>query len=142
MSSKKILVVDDDLVIQSRLSRALKSHGYEVVLAADGSEAVSAARHQKPDLIVLDITFPPDVAHGGGVPWDGFLIMDWLRRVDGAEKMPVIVITASDNDAYKQRALSMGALGYFLKPIDINLFLLSIQKVLGDVPQETRAPAA
>src|SRR5258708_40169911 len=91
MSRKKILVVDDNVVIQKMLSMKLKISGYDVVIAADGGEAVSAVRTQKPDLVLLDISFPPDVAHGGGVAWDGFLIMDWMRRIDGAAHIPIII---------------------------------------------------
>src|SRR5690242_5558332 len=67
---KRILVVDDNKVILKAMAMKLKSSGYEVLMAEDGSEAVSTARQQKPDLILLDINFPPDVAHGGGVAWD------------------------------------------------------------------------
>ena len=58
----KVLIVDDNEVIIKTLSMKLKSSGYDVIAATDGSEAVSAARRDKPDLIVLDISFPPDVA--------------------------------------------------------------------------------
>src|SRR6266404_4631354 len=77
MSRKKILIVDDSQIILKTLSFKLKGAGYEVITAADGGTAVSLVRTQRPDLILLDITFPPDVAHGGGVGWDGFLIMEW-----------------------------------------------------------------
>ena len=82
MNPKKILVVDDNAIILRTLSMKLKSSGYEVLTATDGAQAVSTVRREKPDLILLDISFPPDVAHGGGVPWDGFLILSWLQRLD------------------------------------------------------------
>src|SRR5437773_140530 len=85
----KILVVDDNKVILKILSMKLGASGYQVITAEDGSGAVNAVRTQKPDLILLDINFPPDVAHGGGVPWDGFRIMDWVRRLDEAKNIPI-----------------------------------------------------
>src|SRR6185436_18936059 len=85
LKRKKILVVDDSPIILKTLSMKLKSRGYDVLTAEDGSVAVSTARREKPDLILLDITFPPDVGHGGGVPWYGFLIMNWLMRMDEAK---------------------------------------------------------
>src|SRR5258708_4273263 len=91
MNGKKILIVDDDPVVLRALSTKLKGQGYETVTAEDGSAAVSAVRKGKPDLILLDLTFPPDVAHGGGVPWDGFLIMSWLQRMDEIKGTPFIV---------------------------------------------------
>ena len=82
MSVMRILVVDDNKVQTTALSMKLKAQGYEVLVASDGSEAISIARREKLDLILLDIVFPPDVGHGGGVAWDGFLILSWLRRME------------------------------------------------------------
>ena len=79
----KILVVDDNEVIVKTICLKLKGAGYQVATAQDGAEAMSIVRMEKPDLILLDITFPPDVA---GVPWDGFRIMEWLHRVDESRK--------------------------------------------------------
>jgi CheY-like chemotaxis protein len=144
MNRKKILVVDDNPVVLRAMSLKLKSAGYDVLMAMDGSEAVSSARRQRPDLIVLDISFPPDVAHGGGVPWDGFLIMEWLRRMDEAKTIPIIVITGGDPAVYKEKALASGAVNFFQKPVDNNALLATIHKILGDEPPATppAAPAA
>ncbi len=115
---QKILVVDDNAVVLKTLSFKLKSKGYDVSTALDGAEAVSTARREKPDLILLDISFPPDIAHGGGVAWDGFLIMDWLRRTEELKSIPIIVITGGDPAKYEQRALNAGAAAFFHKPIN------------------------
>ena len=72
---RKILVVDDDPVILKALTLKLDSEGYTVVKAVDGADALRVLQDEKPDLVLLDINYPPDVAHGGGVPWDGFLLM-------------------------------------------------------------------
>src|SRR6266446_5812961 len=105
VSRKRVLVVDDSIVILKTLSMKLKSSGYDVLTAADGGTAVSTVRTQRPDLVLLDISFPPDVAHGGGVGWDGFLIMDWLRRIDGAAHIPIIIITGGDPAKLRDRSL-------------------------------------
>ncbi len=73
--SEKILIVDDNPVNRRILSMRLTSQGYEVLQAEDGDVAIGTARREKPDFILLDITFPPAVAHGGGVSWDGLLIL-------------------------------------------------------------------
>jgi len=138
MDRKKILIVDDSAVVVSALSLKLRSKGYEVSAAADGAAAVSAARREKPDLILLDISFPPDVGHGGGVPWDGFLIMDWLHRLELAKDIPVIVITGGDPVKYKERALAAGAVSFFHKPINNDELLDVVSRALGQseaVPQ-------
>ena len=131
MNRKRILVVDDNEVVVKALSIKLKSAGYDALQATDGSGAVSAARTEKPDLIILDINFPPDVGHGGGVPWDGFLIIEWLHRIDEAKKTPIIVITGGEPAKYKDRSLAAGAVAFFQKPINNEELLAAIEKALG-----------
>src|SRR5580765_7123526 len=109
MSRKKLLIVDDNRVVLKALSAKFNKDGYDVLMAEDGASAVSTARRERPDVILLDILYPPDVAHGGGVPWDGFLIMGWLRRLEETKDIPVIVITSADPAKYKDRAMAAGA---------------------------------
>jgi DNA-binding response OmpR family regulator len=108
----------------------LKAERYEVLVASDGSEAISIARREKLDLILLDIVFPPDVAHGGGVAWDGFLILSWLRRLEEAKHVPVIFISEADPKKYEQRALAEGAVKLFRKPVDGDQLLAAVREVL------------
>ena len=129
---RKILVVDDDAVIIKTTSVKLKSQGYQVASALDAAEAVSAIRHERPDLILLDVSFPPDVSHGGGVAWDGFKIMVWLQRIEEAKDIPIIVISGSDPAVYKERALAAGAVAFFNKPIHHDKLLTLIAQVLQD----------
>ncbi|HEY2082704.1 MAG TPA: response regulator [Verrucomicrobiae bacterium] len=132
MNRKKILVVDDNPVITTTLTMKLESAGYQVLSAADGSEAAAAVRKDKPDMILLDISFPdPDV--GGGVQWDGFKIIDWLRRLEEAKDVPVIVITAGDAAKYKNPSLARGAIAFFQKPINNQELLDVIRKTLNVV---------
>jgi CheY-like chemotaxis protein len=140
MSRKKILIVDDSQVILRTLSTKLRANNYDIVTAADGSEAVSAVRQQRPDLIVLDITFPPDVAHGGGIAWDGFLIIDWLHRMEEAKNTPIVIITAGEAGKVKERALAEGAVAFFQKPIDSTELLETINQTLeGHKPEPATA---
>lgn len=119
--------MDDNEVILKTLSMKLKTRDYEVVTAAEGSEAMASVRQKKPDLILLDIGFPPEVS---GVPWDGFRIIQWLKRIDGATNIPVIIITSADASKYKERALAEGALAYFQKPINHEELLALIHQTL------------
>jgi CheY-like chemotaxis protein len=113
----------------------LKANGYQPITAMDGSEAVKIARHERPDLILLDISFPPDVGHGGGVAWDGFLIMDWLHRLEEAKNIPIIIITGGDESKLKDRSFAAGAVGFFHKPINNDELLIMIRKTLGETPE-------
>jgi DNA-binding response OmpR family regulator len=132
-NQKRILVVDDNAVIVRTLSMKLESAGFTVFKALDGSEAVSLARREKPDLIVLDICFPPDVAHGGGIAWDGFLIIDWLHRMDEAKDTPIIVISGGDRTKYEERSLKAGAIAYFQKPVDNEELVATVRAALEPV---------
>ena len=127
-SRKKVLVVDDNEVILKTISLKLQGAGFTVITALDGSEAVAAARKETPDLIMLDINFPPDV---DGVPWDGFRIMDWFHRLDPSKKIPIIIITGLEDMRSKERATSSGAVAYFHKPINHDDLLKVVRATLG-----------
>lgn len=129
--AKKILVVDDNEILIKTITLKLQGAGYQVVVAMDGSEAVALARKENPDLILLDISFPPDL---GGVPWDGFRIMEWFRRLNVENRIPVIVITGSDEPKDKERATAAGAVAFFQKPLDHDALLKAIRATLGEAP--------
>lgn len=138
-NSPKILVVDDNPVILKTLSLKLKSASYQVCTALEGAEAVSAVRKEKPDLILLDISFPPDVSFGGSISWDGFSIMDWLRRTEEARTIPIIVITGGDPAKYEAPARAAGAVAFFQKPINHEALLKVIQRVLKEKAKPSAA---
>ena len=125
--------MDDNLLIVKTLAFKLKSAGYDVFTALDGSDAVSTVRKQRPDLILLDLSFPPDVAHGGGVAWDGFLIMNWIRRMDEGKNIPVIIITGGDPVQFEKKSLEAGAVAFFRKPLDHDGLTNAIRRVLGEI---------
>ena len=110
----------------------LRSSGFEVITAQDGAGAVSLARANRPDLILLDINFPPDVSHGGGVFWDGLLIMGWLRRIEETKTTPIIVITGEDANRYRERSLAAGASAFLAKPIRPDQLLALVRRALGE----------
>jgi Response regulators consisting of a CheY-like receiver domain and a winged-helix DNA-binding domain len=141
MNGKRVLVVDDNLVDARALTNKLRSEGYEVLFAQDGAAAVSTARKQKLDLIFLDITFPPDVGHGGGVPWDGFLILNWIRRLDEAKHVPVIFVTGADPKKYRDRALNAGAANFFSKPVKPDELIVAVNALLGQASPQQAVPS-
>ena len=137
---KVILVVDDNLVFQKATSMKLRAFGYDVTTAEDGSAALSAIRKQKPDLILLDLNFPPDVANGGGLAWDGFLILQWLRRTRETVDLPVIAVTGGDLDLYRQHCQEAGIVDLLPKPLDHALLQSKIRAVLNQGESQTKAP--
>ena len=110
----KILVVDDDPVVLKTMEIKLSRAGCQVVQAHDGAEAITTARKEQPDVIVLDIGLPADVS----VAWDGVRVMQWIKRVENGEAPPVIIITGSHTAGLREHALANGAVAFFLKPVD------------------------
>src|SRR5215831_10515946 len=72
---KRVLIADDSVVFLGALGMKLRNHGYDVILCPEAARVAAVARSEKPDLILLDINFPPDPAHAQGEVWDGFLVL-------------------------------------------------------------------
>lgn len=132
-TNKKILIVDDDGVVVASLSMKLKANGFDVVVARDGATAVSAVRTQKPDAILLDINFPPEFL---AVTWDGFQIMEWLRRLEEGAQIPIFIITSGDPEKYVGRARELGAIAFFRKPVAHDQLVAALRRVLKEEPAE------
>lgn len=124
MNNKKILIVEDDADVRLGYHVLLKAHGYDTVFAADSLSAVPEARKHKPDLIVLDLGLPAG---------DGFLVLDRLRAELNLNLalIPVIVVSARDIRANKERALKAGARAYLQKPWNDDELLALISQLLG-----------
>ena len=103
---KKILVVDDDKNICELLSLYLKNDGYDVVFAYDGSEAVTKAKEENPNLIILDVMMP--VING----WEACKLIRQFTNV------PIIMLTALDSLENKVQGLNIGADDYIVKPFE------------------------
>jgi CheY-like chemotaxis protein len=112
---KTVLVVDDDPLFLKLTSSRLQSDGYDVITAADGSEAIQAARRKKPNIVVLDVNLPQDVT---GVPWDGMRLISWMKRFDDLKNIPVVMVTAGDPTKYTRLAIGAGATAFFHKRMD------------------------
>ncbi len=123
MNEKKILIVDDDRHLVLGLSARLKASGYKVVSAGDAISAISVARQERPDLVILDLGLP------GG---DGFMVLDRLKDLAELSTVPVIVLSARNPVDNKKRALEASAAAYFQKPPDNYELLGAIRRSLGE----------
>ena len=135
---RKILVVDDNKVILKALTLVLQSNGYEVITAGDGAAVVSIVDREIPDLILLDILFPPD-AMDVGMHWDGFAIMRWLRNMSEAKEVPIVIISGTEHGKYESQCLAAGARAFLHKPLDMNELVAAIRAVLGEKQTEAAA---
>jgi CheY-like chemotaxis protein len=107
VNGKKVLIVDDELVVRSLVKRLL-GREYIVLEADDGEEAVSVASNWKPDLILMDILMPE---------MDGLTACYVLKRAQATKKIPVVMLTAVDYELNKKLSTDvMGADGYITKP--------------------------
>ena len=130
-TGKRILVIEDDRVVQRAVRDLLRSEGYEVLAAMDGSEGMLQAQHSEPDLIILDLALPSD-PFGGGI-FDGFGVMNWLGRRMTDKKIPVIILTASHDAESRKRAFECGASAYITKPFKPPELLKAIRIVLDEI---------
>lgn len=117
----RILVVDDAKNIILVVKMSLEKAGYNVFTARDGLTAVQKAREQKPDLILLDILLPN---------MNGFLVFEALKEEPETADIPVVFLTAKAEKKDLDRALSMGAKDFLVKPIKQEELLTTIDKIL------------
>jgi two-component system alkaline phosphatase synthesis response regulator PhoP len=130
----KILVVDDEQSIIDLLEYNLRQNGYQVVAASDGYKALQLARSEQPDLIILDLMLPGP---------DGFDVCRELRReAKAAAGVPIIMLTARDEEVDRVVGLELGADDYVTKPFSVRELMARVKAVLRRVgPSEDGAPA-
>jgi DNA-binding response OmpR family regulator len=114
-----ILIVEDEHAVARGIEFALAQEGYTVNVARSGEEGLDFATHQAPDLVVLDVRLPG---------MDGFEVLRRLRAV-GA-KMPVLVLTARDDEVDKVIGLELGADDYLAKPFGLRELMSRIKALL------------
>ena len=117
--AEKILVADDEQEIRHLLDHFLRGQGYEVVLAADGNQALKLATEESPQLIVLDIKMP-------GL--DGLEVCKRLKEKEHTKLIPVIVITGFEDN--KIEALNRGADDFVNKPFDMAEISIRVKSAL------------
>ncbi len=114
----KIVVADDEQSILRSLNRNLTRHGYDVITAGDGEQALSLIEETTPDLVILDLMMP---------------VMDGLevcRRLREWSQMPIIVLSARGEESQKVAALDLGADDYLTKPFGMEELLARIRVAL------------
>ena len=118
-SKPRVLVVDDDRAVRDSLRRSLEFNGYEVVLAADGAEALVTLGAQHPDVVVIDVMMPR---------LDGIETTRALRAA--GNDVPVLVLTARDAVGDRVEGLDAGADDYLTKPFALEELLARLRALL------------
>ena len=118
-TAQLVTIVEDDPAIAEGLALNLKLQGYRTAVAGDGEAAVSLIETERPDLVLLDISLPKR---------SGIWVLETLR--DGGNNVPVIVLSARQDEFDKVAALRLGADDYVTKPFALAELLARIEAVL------------
>src|SRR6478735_3381196 len=124
-AASRILVVEDEPVINQAVTDRLRGSGYDVVQAWDGPGAVAQCAESTPDLVVLDVMLP------------GFDGHEVCRRIQGARPVPVLMLTARDDEADILVGLGVGADDYLTKPFRMRELVARVGALLRRVDRAT-----
>ena len=125
---KTILIVDDKTSVQRLIADYLTENGFRAVVSNNGREALYVARHEKPDLVLLDIMMPE---------MDGYEFMRYFRK---ERNTPVIMLTAKVAETDKVIGLELGADDYVTKPFGMAELVARIRAVLRRVTEDVQSP--
>jgi two-component system KDP operon response regulator KdpE len=118
MPDQTILIVDDEPQIRRVMRTTLSSHGYAVIEAKSGDEALSLIRTEHADLIILDVNLP------------GISGLDTCREIRASSDVPIIMLTVRNSERDKVQALDAGADDYVVKPFGVEELMARIRAAL------------
>lgn len=121
---KKILIIEDESVLQKTFGDLLSAEGYEVISALDGEDGLKMAKVKKPDLILLDLILPK---------MHGLEVLKQLKEDSETKDIPVIILTNLEGTDDVEKALELGATTYLIKAsYTLKEVLSKIKQVLGE----------
>jgi two-component system phosphate regulon response regulator PhoB len=121
---KKILIVDDQPEVRELVEVTLRIGDYAIFQAADGGQALSIARAELPDLILLDVMMPNS-------PIDGFEVCRQLKSEPTTQSINVVMLTARGQEIDREMGKQVGADDYFTKPFSPLQLMNKVEKLLG-----------
>jgi CheY-like chemotaxis protein len=122
MGKRRILIVEDNMDNYELVRFLLERAGYDVFLAVNGRDGVSAARLQKPDLILMDLGMPE---------MDGWVATQQIKSDEATKSIPLYALTAHTLPKERKRAMEAGCDGYVSKPIQVDGFLSMVEGAFG-----------
>ena len=121
MSSKKILIADDEMDLVETVRFPLEVEGYHVLVSYNGEDALDQARKENPDLVLLDLMLPK---------LDGYEVCRRLKCDDRCKHIPILMLTAKFQEKDKALGMETGANEYITKPFDIRDLLKKVKVYL------------
>jgi DNA-binding response OmpR family regulator len=121
MSSKKVLIIDDEVDLVETIRFPLELEGFQVLAAYNGEEGLNQARSENPDLILLDLMLPK---------LDGYKVCRLLKFDERYKHIPIFMLTAKTQEKDKILGKETGADEYFTKPFDIDELIAKIKSNL------------
>ena len=117
----RILVVEDQDSIRRMIEALVQARGYQVTAVSSGAKAIDVALTDKPDLVLLDLNLPGQ--------YDGFDVCQRIRTEPTTQGVPVVIISAMDDDESRARATAAGATAYYTKPFSPIALLKEIDRL-------------
>mgnify|MGYP003347330448 CR=1 FL=1 len=124
-SQPAVLIIDDEESLQDLLQHALERDGYRVIVAGTCAEGLAAFARDAPDAILLDVMLPDGSGH------------DVCREIRATSTVPIIMLTALDDEVDKVVGLELGADDYITKPFDIEELKLRVQRAITRAEQQS-----
>ncbi len=124
----KILVIDDNPIIQRAVHLMFRDRGYKVLMSGDIADALSVVRYEHPQLILIDVNFPGD--HCLLEASDGFTATEWFHQIPEAKGIPIIIISNDSVEESEPKALAAGAVAFLQKPFDTEKLFALVKKYL------------
>jgi two-component system, cell cycle response regulator DivK len=123
MTGETILIVEDNPVNQKLFLAILRQHGYRLLTAVDGEEALRIANQELPDLILMDLQLPK---------MNGFVVTQKLKEQPSTQHIPVVALTAHAMPEEREHAQQVGFSAFITKPINTRVFPDLIRSFLMD----------
>jgi CheY-like chemotaxis protein len=122
--ARRVLLAEDDRFLRRAASAGLRQRGFTVLTAEDGEQALTVARAERPDLVLLDLIMPK---------LQGFEVLKALKRDPATTHIPVIVLSNLGQDQDMSQAMTLGAVAYFIKAhLSLHELVQKVTEVLAD----------
>ncbi|MCG8406919.1 MAG: response regulator [Phycisphaerales bacterium] len=121
---RKILIVDDDTHMLVALMKRLSNAGFETVAATNGEDALNHVRENKVDAITLDVGLPGEL--------DGLAVAAALRDDPRGSRIPIIFVTGSADEQFKEQCSASGGKFFIAKPYDADLLIRLLQSIFAE----------